>query len=77
MRSVKELLRLWVKSYCITVHSSESSQNVFLAQLNIELNINIYLVHMYTEIYADYAYIFFIYSTVLASFIIQFLLFKH
>ena len=50
MRNVKELLRLWVKSYGMTVHSSESSQNIFLAQLNIDLNINIYLVHMYTEI---------------------------
>ena len=35
------------------------------------------LVYMYTEIYANYAYIVFIYSTVLASFVIQFLLLKH
>ena len=42
MRSVKELLWLWVKSYGITVHSGESSQNAFFVQLNIYLNINVY-----------------------------------
>ena len=83
MSCIKELLRLWVKSYGITVHSSESSQiwyYINFAQFIVDLKVDFYLSAHVHKNFADYLFIyinFFIHSTVLASFIIQFLLFKH